>query len=85
MGLLIRAICGDGIEGVGDGDDARQQRDFVAFQAFGVAASVERFVVEFDSGQHFSQLRDIAQDVGAARGVRFHDFKFFGGESAGLF
>ena len=83
--LLVGTIRGQRVEGVGDSDDARQQRNLVALQAVRISAAIEGLVMQFDTGQHFGQLRDRAQNVGALGGVRLHDLKFFCGERAGLF
>jgi hypothetical protein len=50
---LVGAVGGDGIEGIGNGDDSRHQRNLVGCEAVGVAGAVEAFVVQFDSGEHF--------------------------------
>src|SRR5579863_205698 len=49
-----------------------------------VTAAVERFMVEFDSWNHFFQLRHRSQDVCALSGMGFHDFEFFRSECARL-
>src|SRR5580692_9581024 len=84
MGVLVRTIGGECIEGVGDRDDTRQKRNFVSLQAMRVTASVERFVMQLDSRNHVLQLRYRTQNIGALGGVRFHDVEFFRGECARL-
>ena len=83
-GGLVGAVGGHGVERVGDGDDARHQRDLIALQSVGIAVAVHVFVVQFDARQHVLQLRDRAHDVGALGGVLLHQFEFLGGERAGL-
>ena len=82
MSMLVRTIGGEGIESIGDGNHARQKRNLVSCEAVGVAAAIERFVMQFDAGEHLSQLSDRAQNVCALGGVRFHHFEFFGGKSS---
>jgi hypothetical protein len=82
---LIGAVGGDGIEGIGHGDDARHQRNLIGCKAVGVAGAVEAFVMQFDAGQHFFQLGDGTHDVGAFHRVLLHEVEFFVGELAGLF
>ena len=76
---LVGAVRGDGVERIGYGDNARHQRNLVGRQAVGIAGAVDALVVQFDSGQHFFQLRDGAHDVGAFHGVLLHQVEFFVG------
>ena len=83
--LLVRTIRGQSIERVGDSDDASQKRNLIAGESIRISAAVESLVVEFDAGKHFGELRDRTQNVGALGRVRLHHFKFFFGQSPGLF
>ena len=62
MRLLVRTVGGESVKSVRDRNHARQQRNLVAFQSVRVSASIQRLVVEFDSGQHLSQLRHRTQE-----------------------
>src|SRR5260370_1346472 len=44
-GLLIRTVAGDRIVGVGDGNDASTQGDFLPGQCLWIARTIEEFVV----------------------------------------
>ena len=77
--MLVRAVGGQGIESISYGDHARQQRYLVVLEPVGIAAAIQRFMVELDAGQHRCQLFHRAKDVRPLGGVRFHDFKFFRG------
>src|SRR4051812_18331691 len=44
VGLLIRAVGGNGIEGVGHRDDAGDERDLLSLQAVGVTTSIPGLV-----------------------------------------
>ena len=85
VGLLIRAIGCERIERICDGDDARQQRNLIGFEAVRVPAPVQRLVMQFDAGNHFFQLRHRTKYVGPFRRVRFHNVEFFGRERARFF
>ncbi len=82
---MVGTIGGDGVEGVGDGDDAGHHRNLIAGEAVGVACAVHALVVQLDAGEHVFQLRDGAHDVGALGGMLLHQVEFFVGELAGLF
>src|SRR4029077_5851444 len=69
MRLLVRAVGSQRVEGVGHGDDPRQQRDVITFQAMRITAAVERFMVQFDSRDHLFQLRYRTKNVGTLGGV----------------
>src|SRR6185437_7495454 len=81
---LVGAVGSNGIKGIGHGDNARQEGDFIAFQAVRITAAVERFVVQFDAGDHFRQLFHRTQDVGALGGVCLHDLVLFRSKGARL-
>ena len=50
-----------------------------------IAASIQGFVVQFDTRDHLFQLRHRPQNICALGGVRLHDLEFFRGQSAWLF
>src|SRR5215467_1137066 len=83
--VLIGAVGGDGVDGIGDADDAGHQRNLRGRKAVRVAAAVHMFVVKLDTGKHFLQLRNRAHDVGALNRVLFHQLELFVGERTGLF
>jgi len=63
--LLVRTVRSQGIERISHGDYPRHQRNLIAFQSVRITAPVERFMVQFDPGQHVLQLPHRAQDVRA--------------------
>ena len=65
----VGAEGGQGVEAIGDGDDAGQQRDALAAQAVGVAAAVEALVVVADGGQDVAVADDRRQDALADHGM----------------
>jgi hypothetical protein len=52
-GVLIGTIGGDGVECIGDSDDASHQGNLWSGKAVGVAAAVHMFVMKFDARKHF--------------------------------
>ena len=46
----VGAVAGHRVVGVGDGDDARDERDVVALQAERIAAAVPALVVQVHAG-----------------------------------
>ena len=82
---MIRTICGHRIEAVCDHDDARRERNFLAFEAMWVAAAIQRFVMKFDSGNHFFQHFDRAKNGGAFRRMCLHDLVFVRSKCSRLF
>ena len=50
-----------------------------------ISATIQRFVVQLNSRQHFFQLGHGPENVGALGGVGLHDFKFFFGQCTRFF
>ena len=59
-GLLVRAVGRHRVEGVGHGDDPRDERDALALQSVRVAAAGPRLVVERDGRDDLAELRNLA-------------------------
>ena len=75
-GVLERASRHESVEHVGDGNDARRQRNRFARQAVRIARSVPAFVMRFDHRSHVPREIDRAQHLGAGHGVPFDDGPF---------
>ena len=82
---LIGTVGGDGVKGVGDGDDAHHQWHLIALDAVGITAAVQGLVMPADARQHFVELLHLAHDLVSHHRVALHDFKLFVGQYAGLF
>src|SRR6267142_3464014 len=82
--FAIRPVANHGVEGIGNREDARPERNIVTFQTPRVARAVKKFLV----GQHdfggIAQERDADQHVVADFAVLAHDFFFVFGEWAGF-
>ena len=74
--FLVGAIGSDGVVGVGDGDDARAERNILSGAAFGIAGAIEHFVVMqhhvADVGQRVQRLE---KPIAEAH-VLLHQFPF---------
>ena len=84
---LIRADKGEGVEAVGDGDDAAYFGDLVFAQFVGVSGAVPFFVVGECDGMSREEarrriLRGAGDDLGAEGGVALNDLKLVRGEFA---
>ena len=75
-GVLERASRHEGVEYVGDGKDARRQRNLDACQTVRIPRSVPAFVMRFDHRSHLPREIDRAQHLGAGHGVPFDDGPF---------
>ena len=80
----VGARRGHRVEGVGDVDDAGEQRDLVAPQAVRIAAPVRLLVVQLDDRQVRLEERHRPEDLRAEHGMALDDLEFVVGERAGL-
>src|ERR1043165_797481 len=85
MSFLVRAVGRYRIEGVRHRDDACEDRNLIPLEAVGISTTVEGLVMQLDSGQHFTQLLDRAEDVCPLGSVRLHDLEFFRSKGAWFF
>src|SRR6476469_2871198 len=69
----VRAVARDGVDRVGDGEDARPQRDLVRPEAGRVAAAVPALVVVEHDVERAVEERDRVEDPGARLGVAAHE------------
>lgn len=81
----METVCGEGIEDVDDGADARECTYLVAFEFIGVACAVQLFVVmandiegDFGSDTHFRE------NIFAVEWVLLHFLVFPHGEASGI-
>ena len=88
--FFIAAFASEGVIHVGNRNDLSTDRDFVAFEAVGVTASVPALVVpaanvvgEFHQRLVLEELDGI-EHLGSVHGVLLHDVEFFFCELAGL-
>ena len=70
---LIAAVAGDRVVGVGDGDDARAERDVVALEPVGVARAVVALVVVAHHRADPRQQLDVGDDAVADGRMAAHD------------
>src|SRR6266404_1294087 len=66
-GLLVRAVAGDRIVGISDGDNARSKRNALSGQGLGVAGAVKEFVVV---QYHFANTRERREGIENLRAKR---------------
>ena len=80
----VRAIGGQRVEAVDDGEDARAQGNLFALEAVGIAGAVPVLVVmPDDRGDGIGKL-DRRQDLRADGRVALHGLELAGGQPAGL-
>ena len=82
--FAIGAVGGHGVERVGDGEDARAERDLFAAEAAWIAGAIEALLVGVDDFGGFAEEGDFADHFVAALAVLAHDGHFFGVEPAGF-
>ena len=78
----IGVARGHDVVGVGDRDDARPERDFVARKAMRVPVTVDTFVVADDDVRDRAVALDPADELGALLGMQLDDLPLFVGELA---
>ena len=85
-GRFVGPLAGEGVEDIGEGDDASLDGDGFADQAVGIAGPVPSFVVgERDQATEPEQLGvRSGEDLAADRRVLPHLVPFLGGELSGL-
>jgi hypothetical protein len=86
MGMpgAIGPVGGQGVETIGDGEDARVKRDSISGEAVGVSLAVHPLVMPSGDGHGFGKTGDGLKDAHANVDVITHDVHFLGGEFAGL-
>jgi hypothetical protein len=81
----VGAPAGDGVEGVGDGEDASAEGDGGLGERVRIALPVPALVVVADDGESFTlEEGDVGEDACAQRGVRFDDLALARRERPGL-
>ena len=74
----VRPRCVDRVEGVGDREDTRRQRDRITPEPFRIAAAVVAFMVVEHAGQQVGNRLKAGQDAVADDGVLLDVFVFLG-------
>src|SRR6266481_4572839 len=82
--LLVSAVAGDGVVGVGDGDNARAERDLFADETVGVARAIEEFMMVQNHLANVSERSEGLENLRAELNVRLHGFPFIRIERAAL-
>ena len=83
-GRPVGAAADDGVEGVGERDDAGAERDALALQAVGIAGAVPALVVVADDGREVARHAQRVADALADLGVLAHDPELVLGQRPGL-
>src|SRR5215472_14046456 len=68
-GFFVGAVAGDGVVGVGDGDDARAKWNGFAGERAGVTGAVEKFVVMQDHFANVGERRERIENLRAKANV----------------
>ena len=76
----VRPVGSDGVESVGDGEDAGTEWNLIAFQSAWIAGAVIFFLMRVDDFSGFVQEWNILHDFVSVPGVLLHDFHFVGSE-----
>ncbi len=82
MGASVGTVAGERIPGVGDGDNARAERDVFTGDAVGVAVAIPALVVIPDDGELAVAGPDGAENLFADQTVTLDFFELFHGEGA---
>src|SRR6185312_15858611 len=82
--LAVGAIGSNGVEGIGDGEDARAERNLLSAKTARVAGAVVGFLMRVDDLGRLTQERDFAHHLIAAHAVLAHDGALVWSELAGL-
>src|SRR5580692_7717177 len=76
-GGTIRAVGDDGIEGIGNGENARAEWNFIALETAGIAAAVEVFLVGINDVASFGEEGNFLEHLVAVVAMLAHDLFFF--------
>src|SRR5882762_10297485 len=82
--LFVTAVAGNGVVGIGDGDDARAERNLFAGEGFGVAGAIEKFVMVQNHFTDAGERNERLQKFSAEGDVSLHGVPFFEVEWAAL-
>ena len=83
-GAAIGPVRSDGVERISDGEDPGTGKDFVAFEAAGVAAAVIALVMSQDEFGSVAEKGYVFDEIEADLRVALHAFSFVRGERPGL-
>src|SRR5208283_3926499 len=73
----VWAVRGHGVEGVGDGENARAERDLITLQATGIPGPVVVLLVGVNDLGSLQQKRDSGENLVSPVAVLVHDGHFF--------
>ena len=82
--LLVAAVAGDGVVGIGDGDDARAEGNTFVGKRLGITGAIEKFVVVQDHKANARERCERLEKFSPEIYVRLHGFPFFGIQRAAL-
>jgi hypothetical protein len=82
--FAVGAVADHGVEGVGDGEDARSEWNFFAAEAAGITGAVKEFLVGENDFGGIAEKGNARQDVVADFAVSAHDLFFVVVERAGF-
>ena len=82
--FFVAAVAGDGVVGIGDGDDARAERDAFGGERFRVTGAVEKFMVVQNHFADASERNERLQKFSAEGDVGLHGVPLFEIERAAL-
>ena len=80
----VASLARHGIVGVGDGDNPRDFRDFLAFETFRVAVAVVALMMVVSADAYVRRLTDVLQDLVSQLRMLFYRLKFLVSEAAFL-
>ncbi len=82
--FFVAAVAGDGVVGIGDGDDARAERNIFSRQCLRVSGSIEKFVMVQDHAADARERHQRLQQFSAEGYVGLHRVPLFQIQRAAL-
>ena len=81
---LIRPLGCHCVKCIGDGNDARLHRKFIALQTLRITLAVNHFVVHVHARQKISHRGNLGHDLESFLRMRLHDLELFIGQRRGF-
>src|SRR5207249_3391174 len=75
--FFVAAVAGDGVVGIGDGDDAGAEGNAFASEGFGVAGAIEKFVMVQNHFADAGEWNERLEKFSAEGDVSLHGVPFF--------
>src|ERR1700676_1256337 len=82
--FLVRGVAGDGVVGIGHGDDARAERNAFAGESIGITGAIEEFVMMENHLANARERNEGVQNLCSKFPVGLHGFPLFGIERTAL-